>query len=228
MFPPLRRTGLLALRRSQRPYGPRDYCTAPGYSPLATDRLARAAVLAAPLRPLRPLYGSRVFAFGNGRACSLPLAAPLRSPALLGIAPNRRGRQCRGRSNAGIAPNRRGRQCRGRRNAVGRGNAVVSVGALRAEASKPAFAAKNAWGMFPPLRRTGLLALRRSQRPYGPCDHCTAPGYSSLATDGLARAAALAAPLRPLRPLHGSRVGVFGNGRACSRCGARSAPTVYG
>jgi hypothetical protein len=37
-------------------------------------------------------------------------------------------------------------QCRGRGNAGGRGNVVVSVGALRAAASKPALAAKNAWG----------------------------------------------------------------------------------
>jgi len=61
-----------------------------------------------------------------------------------------------------VAAMRELRQIGGCGNAVGRGNVVVSVGALRAAASKPAFAAKNAWGMFPPLRRTGLLALRCS------------------------------------------------------------------
>src|SRR5579883_571447 len=78
----------------------------------------------------------------GGRACSRCGARS--APTAPGIYGNRGNAV--GRGNAGIAPNRRGRQCRGRGNAVGRGNVVVSVGALRAAASKPAFAAKNAWG----------------------------------------------------------------------------------
>src|SRR5579884_2721552 len=102
-----------------------------------------------------------------------------------------------------VAAMRELRQIGGVGNAVvagmlwGRGNVVVSVRPLRAGASKPAFATKNAWG-----------------------------NVSTASEDGLARAAALAAPLRSPRPLYGSRVFVFGNGRACSRCGARSAPTA--